>query len=75
MDPVRAAEALALLRPRVAVPIHWGAYHPIHLGLRGCPDFLRDPPVAFVRAARERAPDVEVRVLQPGESLTLDGAP
>jgi L-ascorbate metabolism protein UlaG (beta-lactamase superfamily) len=75
MDPVRAAEALALLRPRVAVPIHWGAYHPIHVGLRGAPDFLREPPDAFVREARDRAPDVEVRVLQPGESLTLDGEP
>ena len=28
MDAVRAAEAIALLRPRVAIPIHWGTLHP-----------------------------------------------
>lgn len=73
MDPERAAEAVALLRPRMAVPIHWGAYHPIHIGLRRPPAYLREPPQAFAEAARERAPDVEVRILQPGEHLTLDG--
>ena len=29
MDPLRAAEALAMLRPRVAIPIHWGTYRRI----------------------------------------------
>jgi L-ascorbate metabolism protein UlaG (beta-lactamase superfamily) len=75
MDPERAADAVALLRPRVAVPIHWGSYHPIHIGLRRPPAYLREPPQAFVEAVRERAPDVDVRVLQPGERLTLDGEP
>ena len=28
LDPRRAAEALARLRPRIAVPIHWGTYRP-----------------------------------------------
>jgi L-ascorbate metabolism protein UlaG (beta-lactamase superfamily) len=73
MDPERAAEALTLLRPRVAVPIHWGTYHPFHLGLREAPRYLREPAERFVRAAAERAPDVEVRVLQPGETLSLTG--
>ncbi|HEX5584263.1 MBL fold metallo-hydrolase [Gaiella sp.] len=71
MDPERAAEALALLRPRIAVPIHWGTYHPLHLGLRAVPAYLREPPGRFLRAAAARAPDVEVRVLRPGESLSL----
>jgi L-ascorbate metabolism protein UlaG (beta-lactamase superfamily) len=71
MDPERAAEALTLLRPRVAVPIHWGTYHPLHLGLREAPRYLREPAERFVRAAAEAAPDVEVRVLQPGETLSL----
>jgi L-ascorbate metabolism protein UlaG (beta-lactamase superfamily) len=73
MDPERAAEALTLLRPRVAVPIHWGTYHPFHLGLREAPRYLWEPAERFVRAAAERAPDVEVRVLQPGETLSLTG--
>ena len=73
LDPIRATEALGLLRPRIVVPIHWGTYHPFHLGIRRLPDFLTEPADEFVQAAREHAPDVEVRVLQPGESLTLDG--
>ena len=68
LDPKRAAEALTLVRPRVAIPIHWGTYFPIHLGLRRMPRFLELPPAEFVAAAREVAPDVEVRVLRPGES-------
>ena len=75
MDPERAAEALTLLQPRVAVPIHWGTYHPFHLGLLEAPRYLREPAERFVRAAAETAPDVEVRLLQPGETLSLDVAP
>ena len=71
LDPESAAEALALLRPRIAVPIHWGTYAPLHRGVRTAPAFLADPRTAFVRAAAERAPEVEVRVLAPGELLEL----
>lgn len=71
LDPRGAAEALRLLRPRVCVPIHWGTYSPIHLGLRGAPAFLELPAAEFVTAAAEVAPDVEVRVLRPGESAEL----
>jgi L-ascorbate metabolism protein UlaG (beta-lactamase superfamily) len=71
MDPAQAAEALALLRPRVAVPIHWGTYAPVHLGLRRLPAFLAEPQAAFVEAAGRAAPDVDVRVLAPGEAIAL----
>jgi L-ascorbate metabolism protein UlaG (beta-lactamase superfamily) len=71
LDPARAAEAVARIRAAVAIPIHWGTYSPIHLGLRGAPAFLRLPAAEFVAAARERAPEAEVRVLEPGESLEL----
>jgi len=69
LGPERAAEALRLLKPRIAVPIHWGTYRPFHRGARA--RFLKEPAEAFVREAAERAPEVEVRVLQPGEQLTL----
>jgi L-ascorbate metabolism protein UlaG (beta-lactamase superfamily) len=69
LDPARAAEAIRLLRPRIAVPIHWGTYRPLHRGAGAW--FLREPAEAFVREASARAPDVEVRVLQPGEQLEL----
>ena len=43
LNPRTAAEALALLRPRIAVPIHWGTYR--RLGL------TRDP-LKVARAGR-----------------------
>jgi L-ascorbate metabolism protein UlaG (beta-lactamase superfamily) len=72
MDPERAARAITLVRPRIAVPIHWGTYRPIHHGVLRLPAFLNDPAGGFVEAAAALAPGVEVAVLQPGESLELD---
>ena len=70
LDPRSAAEALALLRPRLAIPIHWGTLFPIGLDrLRG--HLLTDPPHRFAAAAARAAPEVEVRVLQPGGSTPL----
>jgi len=71
LDPKRAAEVVALLRPELVVPIHWGTYFPIHLGLRGAPGFVDLPPAEFVAAVQRTAPDVSVRVLRPGQSLEL----
>jgi L-ascorbate metabolism protein UlaG (beta-lactamase superfamily) len=68
LDPRGAAEALELLRPRIAVPIHWGTYYPLHAG-RG--PFLEEPPEAFRAAAAELAPEVDVRVIPVGGSLDL----
>src|SRR3954452_3365787 len=67
MDPERAAEAAALLGARLAIPIHWGTYYPIHLGVRGPPGFLSTPPGLFEDAVRRRSPATTVKVLQPGE--------
>jgi L-ascorbate metabolism protein UlaG (beta-lactamase superfamily) len=76
LDPERAARALTLLRPRIAIPIHWGTYFPAHAGLRRLPGFLETPPALFTAKAAELAPEVEVRVLRPGESADLpDGEP
>ena len=71
LDPEGAAEAVARIQPSVVVPIHWGTYFPIHLGLRGRPTFVDLPPLAFQAALSEKAPDVELRVLKPGESTEL----
>ena len=70
LDPERAAQAAALLNPRIAVPIHWGTFFPLGLA-RWRPEFLRDPPHRFARLVGELAPQVEVRVLGPGESTAL----
>ena len=71
LDPKRAAEAVRRIAPQVAIPIHWGTYFPLHLGLRRLPAYLDRPPVEFVVEVAEVAPKTVVRVLQPGERADL----
>lgn len=70
LSPESAAEALTMLRPRVAVPIHWGTLFPAGLARRRA-RLLSDPPHEFARAAARLALAVDVRVLAPGESTRL----
>lgn len=69
LDPARAAEAVARVEPGLVIPIHWGTYFPIHLGLTGRPAFVDLPPLEFLTAVKETAPGVDVKVLRPGESV------
>ncbi|HET7416815.1 MAG TPA: MBL fold metallo-hydrolase [Solirubrobacterales bacterium] len=70
LDPRRAAEAAALLSPRLAVPIHWGTLYPLGLA-RLRPGRLHRPGEEFAAHLRELAPQVRTRVLSPGESTSL----
>jgi len=74
MNAEVAAEALRLIRPKVAIPIHWGTFAPMGMHLRAWP-YLTQPPLDFLKHARRLAPDVEVRVLEPGDAFDLDGDP
>lgn len=65
MTPLRAAESLSLLRPKMAVPIHWGTFAPLGMGWIQ-PRFLTDPPQQFKGHASDIAPDVDVRIVPPG---------
>jgi L-ascorbate metabolism protein UlaG (beta-lactamase superfamily) len=65
--------AVALMRPRLVVPIHWGTFAPIGSGGRRL-EPASDPAWAFVAHVAERAPSVVVRVLAPGESVALADA-
>jgi len=67
LDASRAAEALRLLRPKIAVPVHWGTLR-TPFGTRPGDRPARE----FARVAAEVAPDVDVRVLQIGETLALE---
>jgi len=67
LDPARAAEAVRRLRPRVAVPIHWGTLKPVY---RRTP-YSGDAPEEFAACVGEVAPEVEVRILRVGESCEL----
>ena len=77
LSPRSAASALKLLRPRMAVPIHWGTlYVPgsAYAGKQATYAWFqktRKRPEAFAALAAEMAPEVDVRLLDPGESLTI----
>ena len=71
MGPREAAQAARLLRASAAVPIHWGTYLPLQSARHGQPAFLDRPAQEFLAAVRAHAPEVDVRVLHPGEETTF----
>jgi len=73
MDPEEAAAAVALIRPRLAVPIHYGTFAPIGAAARNSRR-VGDPARDFAARVSQAAPDIAVRVLAPGESVALDDA-
>jgi L-ascorbate metabolism protein UlaG (beta-lactamase superfamily) len=68
LDAHRAAQAAAMIRPRLVVPIHWGSFRPRWLRAR---TWFRDPPHLFEASLGRLAPEIEVHVIAPGESLEL----
>jgi L-ascorbate metabolism protein UlaG (beta-lactamase superfamily) len=71
LDPERAARAAALIRPRLAIPIHWGTLVPGWGRVDRAA--LGEPPRHFADAMARLAPEVAVRVLEPGERLDVGG--
>ena len=71
LDPDRAAEAVRRLRPKVVVPIHWATYLPAYRGLLRRPTFLSAPGAQFAAAMERVSPEIDVRVLAPGEAARL----
>ena len=71
LDPDRAAEAARRLRPRYAVPIHWGTLAPIGMHRMNLATH-RDPPYAFAAAVERMGIEVSVLITQPGERVAFD---
>jgi L-ascorbate metabolism protein UlaG (beta-lactamase superfamily) len=70
MDGSRAAQALMLLRPRMAVPIHWGTFYPRWVSwLRH--KRMTQPPQIFLREGGKLMPNVKIKILPPGTTLRL----
>ncbi|UQS26774.1 MBL fold metallo-hydrolase [Amycolatopsis thermalba] len=70
LDPARAAEAVARVRPRVAVPVHWGTL--AVPGVARTPRMRRllvDPPRTFAATVAERGLETVVAVTEPGERV------
>ena len=68
LDPEGAARAAALLRPRMAIPVHWGTYASPGVWWRDDPGL---PAREFARHAERHAPGVAVTVLAPGRWAPL----
>jgi len=60
MDPLQAAHALQMLQPKKVIPMHYKSF----------PILVQDAG-EFVRLAGEKAPGVEVKVLEPGQELEV----
>jgi L-ascorbate metabolism protein UlaG (beta-lactamase superfamily) len=71
LDPRRAAEAARRLRASITIPIHWGTYFPLHTAFLHARTFLHAPADEFRSHMREIAPEVEVRILRPGEETLV----
>lgn len=69
LNPERAAEAVARLRPSVAIPIHWGTLWPMAMPWRR--HRLSEPPIQLVEEVRRRNLPARVVILSPGEALDL----
>lgn len=72
LTPSTAVDAATLVGAHIAIPIHWGTlYLPgFRTGRWDWGSF--DGGDAFATQAADRAPDLDVRVLRPGESTGLD---
>lgn len=80
MDPAAAALACALLRPRVAVPVHWGTLAAV--GTTTLPRvgplmrrLLVDPPREFAEAVAAAGLHTTVLVTEPGQRVPLGAHP
>jgi L-ascorbate metabolism protein UlaG (beta-lactamase superfamily) len=77
LDPAQAAEAVARIRPRIAVPVHWGTLAMAGTRLRGplgarMRRLLVEPPQKFAAAVAERGLDTRVVLTEPGGRVRLD---
>lgn len=60
MDPKQAAVAVSLIRPKVAIPMHYGTWEPISTD-----------PREFAKMAKKASPKTKVVVLEPGQSTDV----
>lgn len=69
LNPDTAAEAVGLLRPAVAIPIHWGTLWPIVMPWRR--HQLHEPPRRMAAAVKALGIPTPVEILEPGDAYDL----
>lgn len=70
LSPRSAAQTAHDVGARVAIPVHWGTLYPTGLERRHAAP-LTEPATRFAAWAERLAPDLDVRILQPGEATRL----
>ena len=70
LGPASAAQAAVAVGARVAIPIHWGTFYPAGFW-RVWPRPLREPAGRFATELADIAPEIDVRVLEPGISTGI----
>lgn len=72
LDPKRAARATEVIRPGLAVPIHWGSLRPMWHRRTSVAD-LSSPAQQFADDVRSRHLSTRVEVLMPGDCIDWPG--
>lgn len=78
LDPVQAAEAVARVGARDAVPVHFGTFWPAGLRRLGHATFeqkFEQPGASFAAAAPAMCPDARTHVLTQGDDVLLPASP
>ncbi len=70
LNPKSAAEAVALLRPRHVIPIHWGSFRPIG-PIWEMLSYLHTPGPKFNYYVKQMAPEAQIHFLESGETFVI----
>ena len=73
LGPASAARAARVVGASVAIPIHWGTFYPAGFW-RVWPRPLREPAARFSEELAGIAPNIDVRVLEPGSETEIAAA-
>ncbi|HJX23724.1 MAG TPA: hypothetical protein VJ574_04845 [Candidatus Bathyarchaeia archaeon] len=60
MGPIEAIEAIKLVKPKIVIPSHYNTFTRIHQEVE-----------VFASMAEREATEVEIHILEPGETLEL----
>jgi L-ascorbate metabolism protein UlaG (beta-lactamase superfamily) len=60
MGPIEAIEAIKLVKPKIVIPSHYNTFPQIHQEVE-----------VFTSMAKREVPEVEIHILEPGETLEL----
>jgi len=60
MNPLQAAASLALIKPKIAIPIHYQTFPLLTQGAE-----------EFIDLSKKKAPDVKVEAIKPGQEVLL----